>query len=54
MHERMKADPTDWLLQPQCPPVRYWALVGIVNRPTGGLEVCAAQATVPTYPPVAA
>jgi len=54
MHERMKADPTDWLLEPQCLPVRYWTLVDIVNRPPDDPEVLAAQAAVPTYPPVAA
>jgi hypothetical protein len=50
---KLKADPTVWLLDLECSPVRYWTLVDIVNRPPDDLEVRAAQAVIPTYPPVA-
>jgi len=50
---KLKADPTEWLLEPDCAPVRYWALVDIVNRPPVDPEVRAAQAAIPAYPPVA-
>ena len=50
---KLKADPTEWLLELECSPVRYWTLVDIVNRPPDDLEVRAAQAAIPTYPPVA-
>jgi hypothetical protein len=50
---RLKADPTGWLLEPENPPVRYWTQVDILNRPPDDLEVRAAQAAIPTYPPVA-
>ncbi|HNS51561.1 MAG TPA: terpene cyclase/mutase family protein [Anaerolineae bacterium] len=50
---RLKADPTAWLLEPECPPVRYGTLVGILDRPPDDPEVRAAQAAIPAYPPVA-
>jgi len=50
---RLKADPTEWLLEREDSPVRYWTLVDILNRPPDDLEVRAAQAVIPTYPPVA-
>jgi hypothetical protein len=50
---KLKADPTEWLLELENPPVRYWTLVDILNRPDDDLEVRAAQAAIPTYPPVA-
>lgn len=49
----LKADPTDWLLEPECPPVRYGTLVDIMDRPAGDPEVRAARAAIPAYPPVA-
>jgi len=51
--QKLKADPTEWLLEPECSPVRYWTLVDIVDRPPDDPEVRAAQAAIPTYPPVA-
>jgi hypothetical protein len=51
---KLKADPTEWLLEPACSPVRYWTLVDIADRPAGDPEVRAAQAAIPSYPPVAA
>lgn len=50
---KLKADPTEWLLEPENPAVRYWTLVDILNRPSDDPEVCAVQAAIPTYPPVA-
>lgn len=50
---RLKADPTGWLLEAECSPVRYWTLVDILDRPSGDPEVRAAQALIPAYPPVA-
>ena len=46
----LKADPTEWLLEMENSPVRYWTLVDILNRPSDNLEVRAAQAAIPTYP----
>jgi len=48
----LKADPTQWLLEPDCSPVRYWTLVDMVNRPADDPAVRAAQAAIPAYPPV--
>jgi len=50
---KLKADPTEWLLEPENSPVRFWTLVDIINRPPDEQEVRAAQAMIPTYPPVA-
>ena len=49
----LKADPTEWLLEPENPPIRYWTLVDILDRSPNDGEVRAAQAAIPTYPPVA-
>jgi hypothetical protein len=49
---KLKADPTEWLLEPENSPVRYWTLVDILNRSPDDLEVLEAQAAIPTYPPV--
>ncbi|MBN1978968.1 MAG: hypothetical protein JW918_16330 [Anaerolineae bacterium] len=43
----LKADPTDWLLEPQNPSVRYWTLVDILDRPTEAQE---ARATIAQQP----
>jgi hypothetical protein len=50
---KLKADPTSWLLDPECPPIRYRTLVEILDRPPADPEVRAAQAAIATYPPVA-
>ncbi len=50
---KLKADPTQWLLDPGCPSVRYWTLVDILGRPPDDPEVRAAQAAIPAYLPVA-
>jgi hypothetical protein len=50
---KLKANPTEWLLDLEGSPVRYWTLVDILDRPPDDLEARAAQAAIPTYPPVA-
>jgi hypothetical protein len=51
--DRLKADPTRWLPEPENPSVRYWTLLDILDRPPEDPEVCAAQAAIPTSAPVA-
>jgi hypothetical protein len=46
-------DPIPWLLEPENPSVRYWTLLDILGHSADGPEVQAAQAAIPTYPPVA-
>jgi hypothetical protein len=50
---KLKADPTEWLLEPENPPIRFRTLPDILDRPPNDPEVRAAQAAIPTYPPVA-
>lgn len=50
---KLKVDPTGWLLDPRCSPVRYWTLVDIVNRSPDAPEVRATQAAIPAYSPLA-
>jgi hypothetical protein len=50
---KLNADPTAWLLEPENAPIRYWTLVDILNRPSDDPEVREAQAAIPHYPPVA-
>ena len=49
----LKADPTDWLLEPENPAVRYWTLVDILGRPDDDAEVQEARAVIPSWSPVA-
>ncbi len=49
----LRADPTTWLLEPENPPVHYWTLVDILERPNDDPEVLAARGAIPAYPPVA-
>ena len=51
--DKLKVDPTDWLLEPENSPVRYWSLVDILERASDDPEVLAAKAGIPSYPPVA-
>jgi hypothetical protein len=51
--DALKADPTSWLLEPDNPSVRYWALVDILDQPADDLDVFRAQAAIPAWPPVA-
>lgn len=45
--EILRADPTDWLLEPDNPPVRYFALTDILDRPADVPEVIEARAVIP-------
>lgn len=49
----LKADPTEWLLDAACPPVRYGTLIDIVGCCSDDPEVQAARAAIPAYPPLA-
>ncbi len=49
---KLKADPTNWLLDPECPPIRYWTLIDILDRPSDDPEVLVAQAAIPAHPTV--
>jgi len=49
----LKGDPLPWLLELENPPVRYWTLIDILDRPRDDVQVRAAQAAIATYPPVA-
>jgi hypothetical protein len=49
----LKADPTEWLLEPSDPAVRYWTLLDILDRPPDDVEVRAAQAAISKHAPVA-
>ena len=42
----LKADPTGWLLEPDNPSVRYWALRDLLDRAEDDTEVQAARAAV--------
>ncbi|MFQ6057467.1 MAG: nitrogen fixation protein NifH [Anaerolineae bacterium] len=48
----LKADPTDWLLEPENPSVRYRTLTELLNRPQDDPEVIAARAAITTSKPV--
>jgi hypothetical protein len=43
----LKADPTDWLLEPDNPSVRYWMLVDVLGRPAEAQKARAAIAQQP-------
>lgn len=49
----LMADPTDWLLEPENPPVRYRTLVDILDLTGDDPQVQAAKAAILSYPPVA-
>jgi len=49
----LKADPTDWLLEPANPSVRYFTLKEILDRPGDDPEVLAAKGAIPTSKVVA-
>jgi hypothetical protein len=49
----LKADPTDWLLEPENPSVRYWTLMDILDRPADDPNVREARAAIPAWPSVA-
>jgi len=43
----LKADPTDWLLEPDNPSVRYFTLTDVLDRPADAPEVVEARAAIP-------
>ena len=43
----LKADPTDWLLEPDNPSVRYWTLTDLLDRPEDDPQVAEAKAAIP-------
>lgn len=49
----LKADLTEWLLEPENPSVRYWTLLDILDRSVDDPKVCEARAAIPAWPPVA-
>jgi hypothetical protein len=51
--DKLKADPTEWLLEAEDPPIRYWTLVDILNHPLEDPEVIAARKGIPSYFPIA-
>jgi hypothetical protein len=52
--ENLTADPIPWLLEEENPPVRYWTLRDLLDRPTDDPQVKAARAAIPAWPPLAA
>lgn len=49
---RLNADPLPWLLEPQDPPVRYFALTDLLGRPPDDPEVAATKAAINVSHPV--
>jgi len=43
---RLKADPAEWLLEPENPSVRYWTLTDILNQPADDPDVQDAKAVI--------
>ncbi|HEX9013326.1 MAG TPA: hypothetical protein VF813_07410, partial [Anaerolineaceae bacterium] len=50
----LRADPTDWLLEPEDPSVRYFTLRGLLDKPAHDPEVLQARAAVMESGPVPA
>ena len=50
--ETLTADPTEWLLEPGNPAVRYWALRDLEGRPCDDPLVMEARSMVPSLDPV--
>jgi hypothetical protein len=46
----LKADPIPWLLEPENPSVRYWALINLLDRPTDDAQVLKARAAIAQQP----
>ena len=51
--DALRANPLSWLLEPENPPVRYWTLRDLFDRPADDPEVTEAPAAIPAWPPVA-
>jgi len=52
--DRLKAYPIEWLLEPENPSVRYWALIDLMDRPVSDGEVAEAREAIMDSPPVRA
>jgi hypothetical protein len=50
----LRADPTDWLLEPSNPSVRYWTLLGILDRKPDDPDVVKARESIMASEPVKA
>jgi hypothetical protein len=50
--EALKADPSDWLLEPQDPCVRFWALQDLEGKASNDPEVLEAQVALMVSSPV--
>jgi hypothetical protein len=48
----LKADPTEWLLEPSNPSVRYWTLIDILDKEPDDADVLKAQESIATSEPV--
>ena len=51
-HSPLNGDPLPWLLEPDNPPVRYFALTALLDRPADDPEVKATRAAINSSPPV--
>src|SRR3972149_7173714 len=52
--EQLRGDPIPWLLAPDNPPVRFFALRDLLDRPPYDPELGEAQAMLMAYPPLQA
>jgi hypothetical protein len=50
---QLNADPTEWLLDSDDSPIRYWTLIDILDLTPNDPQVRAARAAIPAYPPLA-
>jgi hypothetical protein len=46
----LKADPTEWLMEPENPSVRYWMLIDVLDQPAGDVGVQEARAAIAQQP----
>jgi hypothetical protein len=51
--DALVTNPAPWLLERENPPARYGALRDLLDRPADDPDLQAAQAIIPSYPPVA-
>jgi hypothetical protein len=49
-HEHLNGDPLPWLLDPENPSVRYWALIDVLDRPAADSDVQEARAAIAHQP----
>ena len=50
MSKRLKGDPLPWLLEPEDPSVRHWALIDILGRPLEDRDVVETRAAIARQP----